>query len=58
MQLGPTELLLILFIVMLLFGVGRISKVGSELGSAVANFRKGLNDGKTPPAGEEKEKNN
>lgn len=57
MQLGPTELLLILFIVMLLFGVGRISKVGSELGSAVANFRKGLNEGKTSTSGEEKDKN-
>ncbi|MCL4255575.1 MAG: twin-arginine translocase TatA/TatE family subunit, partial [Anaerolineae bacterium] len=49
--------LLILFIVMLLFGVGRISKVGSELGSAVANFRKGLNDGKPATPTEEKEKN-
>ncbi|MCL4253164.1 MAG: twin-arginine translocase TatA/TatE family subunit [Anaerolineae bacterium] len=57
MQLGPTELLLILFIVMLLFGVGRISKVGSELGSAVANFRKGLNDGKPATPTEEKDKN-
>ncbi len=57
MQLGPTELLLILFIVMLLFGVGRISKVGSELGSAVANFRKGLNEGKTSTSSEEKDKN-
>ena len=25
--------------------VGRISRIGGELGSAVANFRKGLNDG-------------
>jgi sec-independent protein translocase protein TatA len=55
---GIPELLLILVIVMLLFGVGRISKVGGELGNAVANFRKGLNDGKpaTPPVAEDKEK--
>lgn len=44
-HLGPTELLIILVIVVLLFGVGRVSKIGGELGSAVANFRKGLEDG-------------
>jgi sec-independent protein translocase protein TatA len=44
-NLGPTELLIILVIVILLFGVGRVSKIGGELGSAVANFRKGLDDG-------------
>lgn len=45
MNFGPTELLIILVIVILLFGVGRVSKIGGELGSAVANFRKGLQDG-------------
>ncbi len=44
-HLGPTELLIILVIVVLLFGVGRVSKIGGELGSAVANFRKGVEDG-------------
>lgn len=45
MNLGPTELIIILAIVLLLFGVGRVSKIGGEMGSAVANFRKGLQDG-------------
>jgi sec-independent protein translocase protein TatA len=45
MNLGPTELIIILIIVLLLFGVGRVSRIGGELGSAVANFRKGLEDG-------------
>lgn len=45
MDLGPSELLIILLIVVLLFGVGRVSKIGGELGSAVANFRKGLQSG-------------
>ncbi|MEO8612946.1 MAG: twin-arginine translocase TatA/TatE family subunit [Chloroflexota bacterium] len=44
-SLGPTELIIILVIVILLFGVGRVSKIGGELGSAVANFRKGLQEG-------------
>jgi sec-independent protein translocase protein TatA len=44
MQFGPTELLIILVIVILLFGVGRVSKIGGEMGSAVANFRKGMSE--------------
>ena len=42
---GGLELIIILVIVLLLFGVGRVSKIGGELGSAVANFRKGLQTG-------------
>ncbi|MBI1280341.1 MAG: twin-arginine translocase TatA/TatE family subunit [Anaerolineaceae bacterium] len=45
MSLGPTELIIILVIVILLFGVGRVGRIGGELGSAVANFRKGLEEG-------------
>jgi sec-independent protein translocase protein TatA len=44
-NLGPTELIIILVIVIVLFGVGRVSRIGGELGSAVANFRKGLSEG-------------
>lgn len=40
---GP-ELLIVLVIVLLLFGVGRVSKIGGEMGQAVANFRKGLRE--------------
>lgn len=41
-QLGPTELIIILVIVVLLFGVGRIGKIAGELGSGVRSFREGL----------------
>ncbi len=40
---GP-ELLIVLAIVVLLFGVGRVSKIGGEMGQAVANFRRGLRE--------------
>lgn len=40
---GP-ELIIILVIVVLLFGVGRLSKIGSELGRGIREFRKGLKD--------------
>jgi sec-independent protein translocase protein TatA len=36
------EIVLLLVIVVLLFGVGRISKVAGELGSGVRAFKKGL----------------
>lgn len=44
-HLGPTELTIILVIVILLFGVGRIGKIARELGSGLSAFKKGLSDG-------------
>jgi sec-independent protein translocase protein TatA len=44
-NLGGPELFIVLIVVVLLFGVGRVSKIGGELGQAVANFRKGLSEG-------------
>ena len=41
-RLGPLELVIILVIVILLFGVGRIGKIGKELGTGMREFRKGL----------------
>ena len=42
MDIGPTELIIILLIVVLLFGVGRIGKIAGELGSGIRAFREGL----------------
>ncbi len=41
-RLGPTELLVILGIVVILFGVGRIGKIAGELGTGIRSFRDGL----------------
>ncbi len=41
-RLGPLELVIILVIVILLFGVGRIGKIAGELGSGIRSFREGL----------------
>jgi len=41
-SLSPVELGLILLIIIVLFGVGRISKLGGELGSGIRSFRDGL----------------
>jgi len=40
--LGAPEIILILVIVLLLFGVGRIGKIGGELGKGIKSFREGL----------------
>lgn len=40
--LGPTELIIILVIVVIIFGVGRIGKIGGEVGSGIRAFREGL----------------
>ncbi len=50
MHLGAPELLLILAVVVILFGVGRISKVGKELGTGIKEFRKGLGEDENKPA--------
>jgi sec-independent protein translocase protein TatA len=40
--LGTTELIIILVIVVVLFGVGRISKIAGEMGSGIRAFKDGL----------------
>ena len=44
--LGFTELMIILVIVLLLFGVGRISGLMKDLGKGVTAFKEGLNEHK------------
>jgi len=44
-QIGLPELLIILAVVLLIFGVGRIARVGGELGKGVSAFRDGLREG-------------
>lgn len=40
--LGWQELLIVLAIVLLIFGVGRIGRLGEELGKGVRAFREGV----------------
>ena len=43
-NLGPTELIIILIIAVLLFGVGRLGRLGGELGKGIKEFRKGIQE--------------
>jgi sec-independent protein translocase protein TatA len=45
MNLGPTELIIILVIVMLLFGASRLPKLARSLGEASKEFKDGVKDG-------------
>jgi len=43
-NLGGTELLIILAIVLLLFGATRLPKLGRGLGQSIRGFKQGLNE--------------
>jgi len=53
--LGWPEILGILAIIVVIFGVGRISKLGGELGSGIRSFREGLKGDAEPESVEESE---
>ena len=52
-RFGGMEWVIILLIVLLLFGPGRIGKIASELGQGIKSFRDGLKTEKKDEAGEE-----
>jgi sec-independent protein translocase protein TatA len=44
-MLGPWELIIILVIVVVVFGAGRLSEVGGAVGKSIKEFRKATDDG-------------
>jgi len=56
--LGFGELMVVLLTVVVVFGAGRLGDVGGDLGRAIRNFRKALNEPEaidvTPKGGEAK----
>ena len=56
-QLGIWELLIILAIVVLIFGVGRLGKLGQDLGEGISAFRKGLKGDQKEGEGDDAEDN-
>ena len=41
-RLGPTELIIILVIVLLIFGAGKMPQIGWAMGKAIRNFKSGI----------------
>jgi sec-independent protein translocase protein TatA len=42
--LGTTELMIIMVLVLIIFGAGKLPQVGGALGQGLRNFKKGMND--------------
>jgi len=53
---GMTELLVILVIVLIIFGAGKLPEIGSGLGRGMRNFRKAVSGETDESEGERKEK--
>lgn len=51
-NIGPTELIIVLVVVLLLFGSTRLPKLARSMGEASKEFKKGVNEGakNEPPA--------
>jgi sec-independent protein translocase protein TatA len=45
MGIGFRELLVILVIVLLIFGAKKLKTIGGDLGGAIRNFKKSMNEG-------------
>ena len=43
--IGPTELIIVLSIVLIIFGVGKLPTIGGAMGKAVKGFRKEVEGG-------------
>ena len=44
--IGPTELIIVLVIILIIFGVGRLPEIGGALGKGIKEFRKASTDAK------------
>ena len=53
-HIGATELIILLVIVLLIFGVGKLPEIGSALGKGIREFRKETTSGGDGPKQEAK----
>jgi sec-independent protein translocase protein TatA len=58
--MGMQELLIILVIVLIIFGAGKLPEIGSALGKGIKNFKRSMNDNNEianqPPKKEDEKK--
>jgi sec-independent protein translocase protein TatA len=43
--MGPWQIVIIILVVVLLFGAGRLADIGKGLGEGIKNFKKGITEG-------------
>lgn len=53
--IGMPELIIILIIILIIFGAGKLPEIGSGIGKGIKNFKKATHE---PPEGIEHPKNN
>ncbi len=53
MNIGAPELIVVLIVVMLIFGVDRIGQIGGELGSGIRAFKDALETGEENEKGQD-----
>lgn len=56
MSLGPTELILILLIIVLLFGASKLPELGKSLGKGIKEFKDATTNDEKKEAEDKKEK--
>ena len=54
--LGTTELIIILVLVLIIFGAGKLPQVGGALGKGMRNFKDGIKEGSEDKEEKDKEK--
>lgn len=54
--LGTTELIIILVLVLIIFGAGKLPQVGGALGKGLRNFKEGVKEGDEEKAEKENDK--
>jgi len=56
--IGPAELLLILLVILIIFGAGRLPEIGEGLGKGIKSFKRAIKDEQSqlPPPAEKKDK--
>jgi len=52
-NLGPTELIIILLIVIAVFGAGKLANLGGALGKGVKDFKQAVTDSDSEPEAED-----
>lgn len=53
---SPGHWLILLLVILLVFGTGKLRNLGSDLGNAVKGFKKAMNDDEAKPADSEKKR--
>ena len=52
-RIGPLEIFLILVVVLIVFGIGKLPQVGKGMGQAIREFRSSVKDGEDKAIAEE-----